>query len=110
MLENKDMVKECLRNVIDLKKLFKYDEYVIISLLNELGKIEDVDVVFEKAVENDYVEVVELLLKDERVNPAAEDDYAIGVAAKNGHEKVVELLLKDKRVDPAAKNKPIIMQ
>ena len=39
MLENKEDVKECLRNVIDIDidKLFKYDENDIMSLLNEIN-------------------------------------------------------------------------
>ncbi len=100
MLENKDRLRECLRNVIDLAKLFEYDESVIISLLNEVDGLEDV--VFLKAVRNDYAKVVEILLKYERVDPTAEDNYAIRYAAANGHAEIVEMLLKDKRVDPAA--------
>ena len=92
MLENKDRLRECLRNVIDLDKLFEYDESVIISLLNDVGKIEDV--VFRKAVENDYAKVVELLLRDKRVDPAADDNYAIKFAARNGHIKIVKMLVE----------------
>ena len=99
MCENKDKAKECLWYLIDIDKLFEYDENVIISLLNE-GEILYADVVFKKAAEYGYVQVVERLLKDNRVNPAVDNNYAIRYAAKNGHAKVVEMLLKDKRVNP----------
>lgn len=92
MLENKDKVKECLRNVIDLDKLFKYDESDIISLLNEIGEIADVDAAFKKAAENGYAEVIEMLLKDKRVNPAVNNDRVIEFAVRNGHVKVVKML------------------
>ena len=37
-------------------------------------------------------------MKDERVDPSADDNYAIKRSAKNGHLDVVEFLLKDRRV------------
>ena len=36
-----------------------------------------------------HTEVVELLLGDERVDPAADDNYAIRWAAQNGRTEVV---------------------
>jgi ankyrin repeat protein len=45
--------------------------------------------------------VVELLLKDARVNPADHTNHAIQLASFNGHKEVVELLLQDTRVDPS---------
>jgi len=44
-----------------------------------------------------YLEVVEILLKDKRVNPPR---FTINLAAQNGHLEIVKLLLKDKRIDP----------
>ena len=46
---------------------------------------------------------VQCLLRAD-INPSAQDNYAIGVAAQNGHLDVVELLLADKRVNPSADN------
>jgi hypothetical protein len=43
--------------------------------------------------------IVELLLKDERVDPSAWNNAAIQWANERGHSAIVELLLKDKRVD-----------
>jgi hypothetical protein len=48
--------------------------------------------------------VVNQLLQDERVDPAALDNAAIRVSSRNGHLAVVQLLLQDERVDPAAQN------
>ena len=47
-------------------------------------------------------EVVELLLENPRVDPSAEDNYAIRKASQAGEVEVVKLLLKDPRVDPSA--------
>jgi ankyrin repeat protein len=54
------------------------------------------------AREQRQVEVVKLLLADERVDPAARNDWAIRHASRNGHSGIVKLLLADERVDPAA--------
>jgi ankyrin repeat protein len=50
----------------------------------------------------DHKEIVELLLKDNRVDPSALDNKAIRYASVNGRKEVVEMLLKDDRVDPSA--------
>ena len=50
------------------------------------------------------VDLVKMFLKDERVDPSADDNYAIIKSAENGHLDVVEFLLKDERVDPSAKD------
>jgi len=47
-------------------------------------------------------DVFKEILKEEGVDPSADDNYAIRWAAQNGHLEVVKLLLKDKRVDPGA--------
>jgi hypothetical protein len=54
------------------------------------------------AAENGHLAVVERLLQDKRVDPSADDNYAVRWAAQNGHLAVVERLLQDKRVDPSA--------
>jgi ankyrin repeat protein len=56
------------------------------------------------ACKDGHVDVVKLLLNNDRVDPAADDNDAIQWACRNGHEKVVELLLADGRADPAADN------
>jgi hypothetical protein len=49
-----------------------------------------------------HLAVVNRLLEDKRVDPAAHDNNAIRIASQNGHLSVVNRLLEDKRVDPAA--------
>ena len=51
---------------------------------------------------NGYLEVVRELLKDSRVDPSADNNYAIRWASRYGHSGVVRELLRDRRVDPSA--------
>ncbi len=44
------------------------------------------------------------MLADARVDPAADDNYAIRVSAQGGHLGIVDLLLAHARVDPAAED------
>src|SRR5690606_6818132 len=53
---------------------------------------------------NGHLEIVQELLKDNRVNPSAQGNEAIRVASKNGHLEIVRELLKDNRVDPSTLN------
>ena len=53
---------------------------------------------------NGHLEVVKMLLEDDRVDPSANDNYAFRRASKNGHLEIVKLLLLDKRVDPSAQD------
>lgn len=59
---------------------------------------------FFQSIEENNINNVKLLLKDERVDPSNKDNYAILLASKNGYYNIVKLLLKDKRVDPSDLN------
>ncbi|KAI9350659.1 hypothetical protein BDR26DRAFT_929979 [Obelidium mucronatum] len=50
-----------------------------------------------------YLEAVKLLIKDPRVNPADDNQYAIRCSAEAGEMEVVLLLLQDPRIDPSGK-------
>lgn len=51
---------------------------------------------------------MEVLLMDQRVDPAAQNQEVICWAAEGGRVEAVQILLKDPRVDPAAwNNKPV---
>ena len=52
-------------------------------------------------------ETVEKLLKDGRVNPSANNNLAIFMAATKGHDTIVDLLLKDTRVNLLATDKAL---
>jgi Ankyrin repeats (3 copies) len=60
------------------------------------------------ASNNGHLEIVKELLKDKRVDPSDDNNYAIRWASENGHLEVVKELLKDKRVDPSANNNEAI--
>ncbi len=53
---------------------------------------------------------VELLLKDDRVDPSAYDNYAVKYASERGHRDVVQLLLTDSRVNPSSGDNYAIRQ
>ena len=59
--------------------------------------IDDSDV-----VEKDVDEKIQALQK--KIDPAANDNEAIQVAAQNGHTETVRMLLEDRRVDPTTGN------
>ena len=64
---------------------------------------------FDKAIwENDF-NIVESLIIDQEVNPAANNNYAILTSSEQGYYDIVKLLLKDKRVDPSADNNKSIL-
>ena len=48
--------------------------------------------------------------QDDRVDPSANDNYAIRLASEKGHLEVVEVLLRDKRVNPCSCGKQAIKQ
>jgi ankyrin repeat protein len=51
--------------------------------------------IFDVALKKEHLEIVELLLKDKRVDPSDNNNYLIRWASINGHLEIVELLLKD---------------
>ena len=51
-----------------------------------------------------HVEIIKMLLKDSRVDPAAFENKAIIAAAQEGHDRVLRMLLKDGRADPGLDN------
>ncbi|KAJ3252651.1 hypothetical protein HK103_001352 [Boothiomyces macroporosus] len=56
------------------------------------------------AAENNNLEILELLLNDDRVDPIARSNEPIRQAAQKGHYRIVERLMKLKRVNPADKH------
>ncbi|KNC51642.1 Poly(Adp-ribose) glycohydrolase [Thecamonas trahens ATCC 50062] len=56
------------------------------------------------AAEKGHIDIVRLLLADDRVDPSAKANYAITRASHYGHVDTVRLLLTDNRVDPSAKD------
>ena len=94
-------------SVMKVGDLFEYAsgcsmEETVRRLLSEMDPSTTKTNGIGRASEAGQVAVVELLLTDARINPAADGNYAIQCASRNGHLAVVELLLADNRVDPAA--------
>lgn len=56
------------------------------------------------AAEDGDVEIMQLLLADERVDPAVDNSWALCAAAENGHEQILRLLLQDGRCNIHARN------
>jgi hypothetical protein len=56
------------------------------------------------AARKGHLAVIERLLQDERVDPSADNNYAVRLAAENGQLAIVDRLLQDQRVDPSADN------
>ena len=54
-----------------------------------------------QASTNGHTEIVSLLLADPRVDPSADDNFAVRWASRYGRIEVVSLLLADPRFDPA---------
>jgi ankyrin repeat protein len=51
------------------------------------------------ASQHNYLNILNRLLQDHRVDPSIRDNYSIEIAAQNGHLSIVERLLHDPRVD-----------
>lgn len=57
-----------------------------------------------------HLQMVNLLLKDERINPQSGGNFPIAISAEYGHLSVVDRLLQDPRVDPSVfENSTIII-
>lgn len=56
----------------------------------------------------DY-ESVKFMLEDKKMDPTAENNYALHVSCVYGRNSVVEVLLKDPRIDPSAEDNTAII-
>lgn len=93
--------------IYKLQKFIEDDDIEnVISLLNE--KELNIDLSWSVEFAFDNIEIVKLLLEDERVDPSYDDDFLIKTASDLGLDDVVILFLKDNRINPAAgKNYPL---
>lgn len=63
-----------------------------------------IDSILISALNNENLDISKLLLKDKRVDPSRDKNYALKIACKKGMSEIIELLLKDKRIDPSCDN------
>ena len=70
------------------------------------SKLRSIDVanIFKRAIMFNNHVLVKRLLAHKGVNPAANDNAAVILAATYGHAEILALLLRDQRVDPAARD------
>jgi hypothetical protein len=62
------------------------------ALNSVLQDIKNTTILFQESIRHGRVEVVRLLLSDNRVDPSARDNNAIHSASSNGYVEVVQLL------------------
>nr|QBK91507.1 MAG: F-box domain and ankyrin repeat protein [Pithovirus LCPAC302] len=72
--------------------------------LSQLLNTKDLNNLFVNSVTSGRSDIVRILLKDTRVDPAIEKNTAIQNASYFGNTESVELLLSDPRVNPTANN------
>ena len=53
------------------------------------------------AAKRGYIDTLKLLLKDDRVDPTAENNYALKKSAEQDQAESIKLLIQDRRVDPS---------
>jgi ankyrin repeat protein len=86
----------CLKNVVT---------YLLKT--KQINFLKDKDFLAEAlsiAIARNNNELVEMVLKDKKIDPSADNNRPIKIAAQFGNEEVVKMLLKDKRVDPSDKD------
>jgi ankyrin repeat protein len=59
---------------------------------------------FSIACNNNSLEVVKVLLMDDRISPASDSNAPLSIASESGFYELFKLLLKDKRTNPADDN------
>jgi len=95
-----DVYYNCIEpHLIDFEKL---NDYSIEALRQVIDKLVEYGIIY--AVERGFVNVVKLLLADDRVDPTIRANYAICEAARMGYIEIVKLLLNDERVDHTGNN------
>jgi putative methionine-R-sulfoxide reductase with GAF domain/ankyrin repeat protein len=74
----------------------------VLECILEYSKVtnEKLENLFRSACRKGHIKIVEILLKEKRINPSAHLCDAFRGACVSGHIKIVEILLKDKRVNP----------
>jgi len=81
--------------------------YLIESLQSDLSDetTKTLNNIFKELIrENIHLEVVKLLLANDKVDPSDDDNYAIRFASEKGHLEIVKLLLANDKVDPSDNN------
>lgn len=82
-------------------------EIISVILLNTFFTLKDMRG-FVHACRQNYIAAIDILLKDGRLNPGANENIAITATASSGNLEIMKLLIDDNRADPSANmNEPI---
>jgi hypothetical protein len=93
-IDNNKSLEDNYINAIELN----VSDVVKILLENNIEHFSN-DWPIRHAAENGYYKIIELLLKDGRIDPSDYHNNVIRIASREGHYEIVELLLNDTRVD-----------
>jgi len=108
-----DEILEICKDLTPDEKLYKGTRHnipILIkqSILDGVNTGKNNQMLIKFAAENGYTDIIEMLLKDDRVNPIVHNNLPIAYAAENGHLDAVKVLMNDKRVDPSDHNNDAI--
>jgi len=92
--------KRIINNDALIDAVKKGQTSVVKMLLGCVDPSANYNYAIRKASENGHLDIVNMLLAEQRVDPSAYDNYAICAASHHGHLLVVRVLLADSRVDP----------
>lgn len=98
LLKDSTISKEDL-NFALLKSCYYGHENVVKILLNDC-RSDPESYLLTFAIQGNQPKIVELLLKNNKINPNYMNNYAVKLAIIYGNLEIVKILLKDKRVDP----------
>lgn len=108
-----DEILEICKDLTPDEKLYKGTRHnipILIkqSILDGVNTGKNNQMLIKFASQNGYSDIIEMLLKDDRVNPIVHNNLPIAYAAENGHLDAVKVLMNDKRVDPSDYNNAAI--
>jgi len=89
-------------------KLNEYNRILELAGQAVLTEESDEQKLFRQVIQAKAVNITKKLLKHPKVNPAANNNWAIRYSSFYGYDTIVELLLKDPRIDPTANDNDAI--
>jgi len=98
MIKDQEFINAVKSNNIELVKTF---------LVQGIDPSVNDNIAIASSAYNGFTEIVELLLRDPRVDPNKHN--SLGLAAQNGHTETVRLLLNDQRNDPSRRGNEAII-
>lgn len=104
--KSEEEINTALNNLSPSQKILKGSEHNLLWLVKQ-GFEEGGDPSIENsfalphAVSNNNIEIVKLLLNDERTDPSKTANFAVRIAAGEGFTEIFKLLMEDDRVNPS---------